>query len=102
MEFIEKYARVEESDDEMEDDADGDEASKFDLEFVDDETNFQDQEPANYCLMNVTIDLREAITNQLMAKEFDLVSEDPENFVSDFADKVSYEFDEFFGFEKGI
>ena len=45
--------------------------------------------------MNVTIDLREAITNQLMAKEFDLVSEDPENFVSDFADKVSYGFDEF-------
>ena len=43
MEFIEKYARVEGSDDEMEDDAGGDEVNKFDSEFVDDETNFQDQ-----------------------------------------------------------
>ena len=102
MEFIEKYARVEESDDEMEDDTGGDEASEFDLEFVDDETNFQDQEPTNYFLMNVTRDLREAITNQSIAQELDLVSEVPENCVSDFVDKVSYEFDEFFGFEKRI
>ena len=43
MEFIEKYTRVEGSDDEMEDDASGDEVKKFDSEFVDDETNFQDQ-----------------------------------------------------------
>ena len=102
MEFIEKYARVEESDDEMEDDTGGDEASEFDLEFIDDETNFQDQEPTNYFLMNVTRDLREAITNQSIAQELDLVSEVPENCVSDFVDKVSYEFDEFFGFEKRI
>ena len=102
MKFIEKYTRVEESEDGIEDETGGDEINEFDSEFTDDETNFQDQEPANYCLMNVTIDLREAITNQLMAKEFDLVSEDPENFVSDFADKVSYGFDEFFGFEKRI
>ena len=102
MEFIEKYARVEESDDEMENDAGGDEASEFDLEFVDEETNFQDQEPTNYFLMNVTRDLREAITNQSIAQELDLVSEVPQNCVSDFVDKVSYEFDEFFGFEKRI
>ena len=42
MEFIEKYARVYGSDDEMEDDADGDEVNEFDSEFIDDETNFQD------------------------------------------------------------
>ena len=46
--------------------------------------------------------MREAITDQSRAQEPDLVSEDPENFVSDFVDKVSYEFDEFFGFEKRI
>ena len=42
MEFIEKYVRVYGSDDEMEDDADGDEVNEFDSEFIDDETNFQD------------------------------------------------------------
>ena len=52
--------------------------------------------------MNVTRDLREAITDQSMAQELDLVSEDPENFVSDFVYEVIYEFDEFFGFEKRI
>ena len=52
--------------------------------------------------MNVTRDLREAITDQLMAQELDLVPEDPENFVSDFVYEVIYEFDEFFGFEKRI
>ena len=37
-----------------------------------------------------------------MAFDLDLVAVDPENFVSDFVDEVSYEFDEFFGFEKRI
>ena len=68
MEFIEKYARVEGSDDEMEDDADGDEVNEFDLEFIDDETNFQDQEPTNYRLMNAARDLREAATDQSMVQ----------------------------------
>ena len=68
MEFIEKYTRVEGSDDEMEDDADGDEVNEFDLEFIDDETNFQDQEPTNYRLMNATRDLREAVTDQSMVQ----------------------------------
>ena len=45
MEFIEKYTRVEGSDDEMEDDAGDDEINELDLEFVDDETNFQDPGP---------------------------------------------------------
>ena len=86
----------------MEDDAGGDEVNKFDSKFVDDEINFQDEEPTNHRLMNVTRDLREAVADQSMAQELDLVSEYPENFVSDFLDEVSYEFDEFFGFEKRI
>ena len=52
--------------------------------------------------MNVTRDLRDTITDQSMAQELDLVSEGPETFVSDFVDEVSYEFYEFFGFEKRI
>ena len=52
--------------------------------------------------MNVTRDLREAVSHQLMTQELDLVSEDPENFVFEFVDGVNCEFDEFFGFEKRI
>ena len=102
MEFIEKYARVDGSDDGMEDDADGDEVNEFDSEFIDDEKKFQDQGPTNYCLMNITRDLREAVTNQSITRELDLVLEDPENFVSDFVDEVKYEFYEFLGFEERI
>ena len=65
IEFIGKYTRVEGPDHEMEDDASGDEVN---------ETNFQDQEPTNYRLMNVTRDLIEAVTNQSVAQELDLVS----------------------------
>ena len=67
MEFIEKYTSVEGFDDGMEDDASGGEVNEFDSEFIDDETNFQDQEPTNYRLMNVTRNLREAVTDQSMA-----------------------------------
>ena len=81
MEFIGKYAIVEGPDHKMEDDASSDEVN---------ETNFQDQEPTNYRLMNVTRDLIEAVTNQSVAQELDLVSEDPEIFGSNFAHKVSY------------
>ena len=75
------------------DDPGGDEVNNFDSKFVDDETNFQHKEPTNYCLMYVTRDLREAVTNQLMAQELDLMSGDPENLVSDFVDEVNDEFD---------
>ena len=44
--------------------------------------------------------MREAVSHQSMTQELDLVSEDPENFVFDFVDGVSCEFDEFFRFEK--
>ena len=104
MEFIEKYARVDGSEDEMEynDVLGGDEVNQLDLHFIDDETNFQDQEPTDYCLMNVTRDLQDAIANRSMTFDLDLVAVDPENFVLDFVDEVSYEFHEFFGFEKRI
>ena len=58
----------------MEDDPGGDEVNDFDSKFVDEETNFQHKEPKNYCLMYVTRDLREAVTNQLMAQDLDLIS----------------------------
>ena len=40
MEFIEKYTRVEESEDGIEDKTGGNEINEFDSEFIDDETNF--------------------------------------------------------------
>ena len=97
MEFIEKYAKVDGSEDEMEynDVLGGDEVNQLDLHFIDDETNFQDQEPTDYCLMNVTRDLQDAIANRSMTFDLDLVAVDPENFVLDFVDEVSYEFHEF-------
>ena len=59
MEFIEKYARVEGPEDEMEhdDDAGGDEVNQLHLDFIDDEKDFQDQDPSDYHLMNVARDL---------------------------------------------
>ena len=52
MESIEKYARVEGSEDKMKhnDDADCDEVNQLDLDFIDGETNFQDQKPTDYSL----------------------------------------------------
>ena len=66
MEFIEKYARVDGSEDEMEHDdvAGGDEVSQLHLDFIHDGTNFQDQEPTDYRLMNVTRDLQDAIADR--------------------------------------
>ena len=63
MEFIQKYARVERSEDEMEyeDEAGGDEVNQLGLDFTDDQTNFQDQEPTDCRLWNVTRDLQDAI-----------------------------------------
>ena len=84
------------------DDTGDDEVHQLDLDFIDDKTNFQDQEPADYRLMNVTRDLRDVIADRSMAFGLDLVTADPENFVSDFVDEVSYEFYEVFGFKKRI
>ena len=62
MEFIQKYARVD--DDREDDDNDGEmvvtEADQVrhlsDDEFIDDENSFEDQQPSNYRLFNVMRD----------------------------------------------
>ena len=97
MEFIEQYPTVERSEDETEHDdvAGGDEVNQLGLDFIDDKTNFQDQGPTDYRFVNVTKDLQEAIVDRSMAFDLDLVDVDPEKFVSDFVDEVSYEFHEF-------
>ena len=82
--------------------AGGDEVNYSDVKFVDDETNLQDQYPSNYCLMNIPRDLQEAMQDDSMAQELDLISPGPENFVSDHVDEVEYKIDEFAGFEKRI
>ena len=80
----------------------GDEVNHLDLDFIDGETNFQDQEPTDYHLINVTRDLQDAIADKSMALNLDLVAINPENFVSGFVDEFSYEFDEVLAFEKQI
>ena len=91
MEFIKKYARIDGSEDEMEhdDDTGGDEVNQLDLDFIDEETNFQNQEATDFRLMNATKDLQDAIAHGSMAFDLDLVTVDPENFVSDFIDEVT-------------
>ena len=98
MEFIEKYAKVDESDDNIEDD---DEVRRqSDDDFIDDdETSFQDQNLSKYTLQNVTQDLQEVMQDKSMWEEFEW--SDPENFVPGCLAEVEYKFDTFFGFEKG-
>ena len=76
--------------------------NELDLDFIDDETNFQDQEPKDYRFINVTRDFQDVIADRSMVFDLNLVAIDLEDFVSDFVDEVSYEFDEFFCFEKRI
>ena len=73
------------SEDEVEYDyvAGGDEVNQLDLDFIDGETNLQDQEPTDYRLMNVTRDLQDAIAYRSLALDLNLIAVDPENFVSD-------------------
>ena len=42
--------------------AGGDEINHSDIEFTDDDQNVVGQNPSDYCLMNVTKDLQEALT----------------------------------------
>ena len=102
MEFIEKYYRIDGSDDDIEDfnEAGDDDENNSDIDFIDDKENFQNQEPIKYCLMNVTRELQETINDDFMAQELDLMPDNPENFVSDFFDEV--EFEEFQSVEKRI
>ena len=92
MEFIEKYARVDGSDNDGADDAmsgaGGDQVTCSDEEFIDDETNVRDQAPSDYRVMNMKRDLQEAMQDRSMAPELNLVSSDLEKFVSDYIDEI--------------
>ena len=62
MEFAEKLARVDESDGEdIAENNDGKVRRQSDGEFIDDETSFQDQNPSDYRLKNVTRDLQDVL-----------------------------------------
>ena len=66
MEFIQKYAGVDKDsnvDFNNEVMPHVDEVTQSDQEFIDDTSNFQNQEPSNYRLLNVTHDLQEAIND---------------------------------------
>ena len=74
------------------------EVSYSDVQFIDDETNFQDQGPSDYCLMNVTRDLHEALQDQSMSADLGECT-DSENFVSYHVEEIEPEFYEFNGFK---
>ena len=104
MEFIQKYARVNDEDSNVDSNDEVmlqvDEVTQSDQQFIDDTNNFQDQEPSNYRLLNVTRDLQEAINDHLMYGDNEC--SDPENFVPDCVEEIEYEFDNFNNFEKRI
>ena len=79
--------------------AGGTEVNDSDMEFIDDKTNVQDQDPLGYCLAR---NLEEAMQDQSIAQELDLAFSDPENFVSDYVDEIEHEFDELADLEKRI
>ena len=70
MEFIQKYARIDDEDSDVDFNNEimpqVDEVTQSDQEFIDDTNNFQDQEPSNYRLLNITRDLQEAINDHSM------------------------------------
>ena len=95
MEFIQKYARVDDEDSDIDF---NDEVSQSDQEFIDDRNNFQDQEPSNYRLLNVTRDLQEAINDHSIYGDNEC--SDLENFVLDYIEEIEYDFDNFKSFQK--
>ena len=95
MEFIQKYARVDDEDSDIDF---NDEVTQSDQEFIDDANNFQDQEPSNYRLLNVTRDLQEAINDHFIYRDNEC--SDPENFVLDYVEEIEYDFDNFKSFQK--
>ena len=101
MEFIQKYARVNDEDSNVDSNDEVmlqvDEVTQSDQQFIDDTNNFQDQKPSNYRLLNVTSDLQEAINDHLMYDDNEC--SDPESFVPDCVE-IEYEFDNFNNFER--
>ena len=74
-----------------------------DEEFTNDENSFQDQQPSDYRLVNVTKDMTEACNDIEDWKDFECP--DPENYVHETYGTtmdVEPEYDEFKGFEKRI
>lgn len=102
MEFIENFAIVDGSNDEMSV-AGGDEVrNESDVNFIDDteeETDLQSQNLTAYVLANVTKDLQEMLQDQSMTEYLDECST-PKNVVPDCLDEMEYEYDNFDGFEK--
>ena len=64
-----------------------------DLDFIDEETSFQDQEPSDCRLKNVIKSLQKALGDTSM-KEYYACS-DSENYVLSFADDIKYDYDDF-------
>ena len=100
MKFIEKIATVEDGDksDDMEHD-DEEVRNDSDDDFIDDETEFQDQGLSDYRLRNIIMDQQEALQDLSMGEDLGTCN-DPENFVLDYFDDTEYEFDEFKNFER--
>ena len=83
--------------------AGGDEVTTYSVEeFIDDRESVQDQDPSDYRLMNVTKDLQDALADDSMGDELDLVCSDPENFVPDCVEEIEREYNEFENFERRI
>ena len=95
MEFIQKYARVDDEGSEIDF---NNEVTQSDQEFIDDTNNFQDQEPSNFGLLNVTRDLQEAINDHSIYSDNEC--SDPKNFVLDCVEEIEYDFDNFKSFQK--
>ena len=104
MKFIEKYAKVNPSDEKEMSVSGGDEVINYsDEEFIDDKESVQGQDPSDYRLMNVTRDLQDALGNHSMAEELDLICSDLENFgVPDCTEEIEREYDKFKNFQKII
>ena len=85
MEFIEKYASFDGSDDEKEMSISScNEVTTYsDDEFIDDRESIQGQDPSDYQLKNVTRDLQDTLTDHSMAEELELICFDREDFVLD-------------------
>ena len=90
IEYIEKNARVDRSENEENSVAGGDEVTTYsDAEFIDEdeEINVQEQSSTNYHLMNVTRDLQEALFDQSTSANLGECSY-LENLFSDHAEEI--------------
>ena len=94
MEFIDKFAKIDGSDnDDIVMPAGGDEVNHSDVESVVDGTKVQDQTPSDYRTTNVTMYLQKDLQDQSMSANLDECP-DSENFVSNHVEEIEYEIDE--------